>query len=411
VLDLLKGLRVVECGILLIGDVPCMLFGDLGADVIKIEEPRKGDYIRDMLGQIVPHHSPPHLQVNKNKRSVALNLNKDEGRAALFELVRTADIFVDGLRGGATDKMGVGYQALKKVKPDIIYLANCGFGHSGPYKRLASHGFSMNGVTGGLPLRRTQEGYLDSSRANETDLFGGIGNGGTGGTYAVAAALAAMLRRGRTGQGAFIDAAACDSMICGSWFAAALNLNFDRLASAEDLSPRDEPQVSPWPQGSTRYALYEDSAGRALMFAAVEQKFWDRFCDVTGRKELKATFRSHLRNDFGQDKPWLRQEIQSIFSRRTSEEWVVLGLEHDIPISPVNRLLEVPEDPHIRARGMIVDRDHPRAGTFTYTLYPAIVDGEHSDVTIPAPLLGEHTEEVLGALGYSKEQIRAACSV
>jgi len=174
--DLLKGVRVLEFGILLNGDVLGMYLSDLGAEVIKVEEPSRGDYLRDMLGIITPHHSPAHLQVNKNKKSVAINVHTEAGKRAFFELLKTVDIFADGLRGGACDAMGVGYEAQKKVKPDIIYMANTGFGMTGPYSRMPAHGYSMIAAVGGLSAKKDADGFVDRS-ANETDVFGGVRGG------------------------------------------------------------------------------------------------------------------------------------------------------------------------------------------------------------------------------------------
>lgn len=126
-LKLLEGVRVIECAVLFNGDQTGRLLADMGADVIKVESPRGGDYLRDFLGQITPHNSPAHLYVNRNKRSIALNLRSDEGRAKFFELLRTADIFVDGFAGDACAKLGIGYEDQIKVKPDIIYAQCSGF--------------------------------------------------------------------------------------------------------------------------------------------------------------------------------------------------------------------------------------------------------------------------------------------
>ncbi len=403
--DLLEGVRVLEFGILLNGDLLGMLLSDLGAEVIKVEEPGTGDYLRDMLGIITPHHSPAHLQVNKNKKSVTINVNTDAGKHAFFELLKTVDIFADGLRGGACDAMGIGYEAQKKVKPDIIYMANTGFGMTGPYSKLAAHGFSMIAVAGGLSGEKTEDGFVERCE-NKTDVFGGV-HGGAGGNFAVMAGLAALIRRNRTGQGAFIDVAASDANVAGSWLATVTNLNFHRITDLVGMSPRGE-KSDGWPAGSNRYGMYEAKDGRFLIFCAIEPKFWYNFCDAVGRDDIKDTMRIDLATDYGIDKPWLRKVLADIFRERTADEWMKLAIERNVPIAVANTLDEVPNDPHFRARGILHDKEHPRAGMFTYVRYPAIIDGKHSDVKIPAPLLGEHTEEVLASVGLSKQEIADA---
>ncbi|WP_202842534.1 CaiB/BaiF CoA transferase family protein [Luteimonas saliphila] len=403
--DLLKGVRVLEFGILVNGDHLGMLLSDLGAEVIKVEEPGKGDYIRDILGTIVPRHSPAHLQVNKNKKSVTINVNSEAGKRAFFELLKTVDIFADGLRGGACEAMGIGYEAQKTIKPDIIYMANTGFGMTGPYARLGAHGYSMVAVAGGLHARKDEHGFVERS-GNEHDLFGGI-KGGPGAPFAVMAGLAALWRRQRTGQGAFIDVAASDANLATSWLAAVTNLNYDRITDLTGMAPRGQPNEG-WPNGSVYYALYEAKDGRNMMFCAIEPKFWRNFCDAIGRGDLRDRINSELSVDYGVDKPEMRAVLADIFRTRTAEEWTALALEKNIPMSVANTLDQVPEDPHNRARGILVGGEHPIAGPFTYLRYPAIIDGRHSEVVEPAPTLGAHTQDVLSTIGLSEAEIAAA---
>jgi formyl-CoA transferase len=403
--DLLRGIRVLEFGILLNGDHLGMLLSDLGAEVIKVEEPIKGDYLRDMLGQITPHHSPAHLQVNKNKKSVTINVNTEAGRAAFFELLKTIDIFADGLRGGACEAMGIGYEAQKKVKPDIIYMANTGFGMTGPYSRMGAHGYSMLAVVGGLPAEKDKDGFVDRVAAGG-DLFGGI-KGGAGGPFAVMAGLAALWRRSQTGKGAFIDVAASDANLAASWLATVTNLNYDRLVDLTGMAPRGVANDG-WPAGSILYALYEARDGRYMMFGAIEPKFWYNFCDAINRPDIRDTIRTDIPVDYGIERPWMRQVLADIFREKTSAEWMQLALEKNIPICVANTLDQTPDDPHNKAREILFEKDHPRAGPFMYLRYPAIIDGKHSGVEIPAPLLGEHTNEVLSSVGLTQDQIAAA---
>lgn len=402
--DLLKGVRVLEFGILLNGDHLGMLLSDLGAEVIKVEEPGTGDYLRDMLGQITPHHSPAHLQVNKNKKSVTIDVRTEAGKHAFFELLKTIDIFADGLRGGACEAMGIGYEAQRAVKPDIIYMANTGFGMTGPYARLGAHGYSMLAIVGGLPASRDENGFVD--RCESKDLFGGV-KGGAGAPFAVMAGLAALWRRSRTGQGAFIDVAASDANLAASWLATVTNLNYEKLTDLTGMAPRGIPNEG-WPAGSILYALYETKDERFLMFCAIEPKFWYNFCDAIGRDDIRDTIRTDIPVDYGVERPWMRQVLADIFRSKTAAEWMKLALEKNIPLAVANTLEQTPNDPHNKARGILLEGEHPGAGPFTYLRYPAIIDGDHSGVVIPAPGLGEHTNEVLGALGLTQTEIDAA---
>jgi len=402
--DLLKGVRVLEFGILLNGDHLGMLLSDLGAEVIKVEEPGTGDYLRDMLGQITPHHSPAHLQVNKNKKSVTLNVRTEAGRHAFFELLKTIDIFADGLRGGACEAMGIGYAAQRAVKPDIIYMANTGFGLTGPYARLGAHGYSMLSIVGGLPASKDENGFVD--RADSTDLFGGI-KGGAGAPFAVMAALAGLWRRSQTGQGALIDVAASDANLAASWLATVTNLNYEKITDLTGMAPRGEPNEG-WPAGSVYYALYEAKDGRFIMFCAIEPKFWFNFCDAIGRDDLRDKIRTDIPVDYGIERPEMRQVLADIFRERDSAAWMRMALEQNVPLAVANTLDQTPHDPHNVARGMLHEGVHPGAGPFTYLRYPAIIDGARSGVAIPAPALGAHTTEVLSAIGLTEAEISAA---
>ncbi len=402
--DLLKGVRVLEFGILLNGDHLGMLLSDLGAEVIKVEEPGTGDYLRDMLGQITPHHSPAHLQVNKNKKSVTINVRTEAGKRAFFELLKTVDIFADGLRGGACEAMGIGYEAQRAVKPDIIYMANTGFGLTGPYARLGAHGYSMLAIVGGLPAKKDENGFVD--RTESTDLFGGV-KGGSGAPFAVMAALAALWRRSQTGQGALIDVAASDANMAASWGAVVTNLNYERITDLTGMAPRGKPNDG-WPAGSIYYALYEAKDGRFIMFCAIEPKFWYNFCAATGRDDLRDKIRTDIPVDYGIDRPEMRQVLADIFRSKDSAEWMRIALEQNVPLAVANTLDQTPDDPHNKARGMLLEGGHPGAGPFTYLRYPAIIDGARSGVAIPAPALGEHTTEVLAAAGLSEAEIAAA---
>src|SRR5277367_3772190 len=202
-MHLLGGVRVLECAMLPTGDQTSRLLGDLGADVIKIERPGTGDYLRELGDRITDQNSVFHLYCNRNKRSVELNLRSDEGRGIFFKLLKTADILVDGFAGDACDKLGIGYAAQRAIKPDIIYCQANGFGTRGSYSQIPVHGYMMGAVAG-------QERYLvDDAGVVTTMLDEGLYfSGSTDGPlstalYAALTAVAALQQRGRTGEGAY----------------------------------------------------------------------------------------------------------------------------------------------------------------------------------------------------------------
>ena len=402
---LLEGVRVLEAAVLFNGDNVGMLLGDLGAEVIKIESVGRGDYLRDFLGQIVPHQSPAHLQVNRNKRSVALNLKDEEGRKAFFELLKTIDIFVDGFAGDACEKLGIGYEAQKAIKPDIIYLQYTGYGAAGPYAQIPTHGRQMNALVGGLPAKMNEDGFVE--RVFNTQYMGGteMAPGGpmAGAPFAALAAVSALSQRNLTGKGAYIDVAGSDAVLMGSWPGASYTLNWDRITDFVGLYPRTA--ASGGNEGeSARYQLYETKDGFHVLFCAIEPKFWNNFCKAADRSDLMV-HDAKAPVDFAGGDDELRREIQSIFHTRTLDEWMKIAVDYDIAMGPSHRLEDVVEDSHIRFRGLVSEQVHPVAGPFTYITFPAMIDGEPYGKVAPAPGLGEHTDEVLGEIGLSADDI------
>ena len=389
---LLEGTRVIECAVLFNGDQTGRHLADLGADVIKVEAPDVGDYLRDFQGQIVPHHSPAHMYVNRNKRSVTLNLRSDAGREVFFQLLRTADIFVDGFAGDACTRLGIGYEQQRQVKPDIIYAQCSGFGAHGPYAQIPTHGQMMGALGGGVRLAVGSDGLVAEQ--------GGLADGTVvGPLYTALTAIAALHARGRTGEGAYIDGAGSDAVLSTQWFHAIYAWNDDRLTGRQGMS-----------QGSGRnpkYHFYETKDRRFVLLCAIEPKFWENFCRAVGRSDLLELHDRSAPVDFGSGNDALAYELQAIFHERTKVEWAELAVTHDIALGPANQVADLRDDPQLSARGIVHDSVHPVAGPFTDVGWPAIVAGQEFDVTKPAPLLGEHVDEVLAEVGYDQGAIAA----
>ncbi|MGE0139851.1 MAG: CaiB/BaiF CoA transferase family protein [Ilumatobacteraceae bacterium] len=410
---LLEGVRVLEVAVLFNGDLVGQHLGDLGADVIKVEAPGRGDYLRDMLGQIVPHHSPAHLQVNRNKRSITLDPRTEEGREVFWQLLATADVFVDGLIAGACDRLGIGYDEQRRRKPDIVYCHCSGFGYTGDYAAIPTHGQMMNAAAGAVTVGMDADGFV-RHRANDELMYGTTGGGDGTGAAAVHAALrtaAALVRRDRTGDGAFLDAAGADAVIAQGWIGAVYGWNESRLTDRRGLRAPGTPVFS-----SARYQYYETSDARFVLFCGIEPKFWSRFCEAIERRDLiVAEAPGDAPVDFAHGDDELRHTLQGIFATRTQREWIELARTADIPIGPAHqRVGELRDDPHLAARSIMVDGEHPVAGPFHYVGSPVIVDGQPFAVARPAPELGQHTAEVLAEIGIDEArlaQLRAAGAI
>jgi formyl-CoA transferase len=400
-ISLLSGIRVLECAVLVQGGHTGRLLGDLGADVVKIENPQAGDYIRDIGGVITPQNSPYHLLHNRNKRSITIDLRRDEGRELFWELLRTADIFVDGFAGSACERLGIGYEAQRKVKPDIIYLQSSGFGARGPYAEVPVHGYMMMAQGGALHLEMCEDGFVRQTPDPSAVFQGTFSAPIVGALYGALTAVAALEQRRRTGQGAFIDSSGTDATIALRGAENVARWNAGRITDVTAVPNIGHPD-------SPKYDYYETKDGKFMVLAAIEPKFWRNFCAAVGRPDLAAQIDETYAVDFSNaGGPELAAEIQKIFHTRTMDEWMALALDHDIAMGPANRAEDILDDAHVRAREIVHESVHPHAGPFTTVGWPAPVTGQPFGIGNDAPLLGEQTDEILGELGRSAADIAA----
>jgi crotonobetainyl-CoA:carnitine CoA-transferase CaiB-like acyl-CoA transferase len=375
---------VLESAQLLNGDYTGQILADEGCDVIKVESPFRGDYLRDFLGQIKPHtkgHSPVHIILNRNKRSVTVNLRTDEGKQILHRMLADTDVFLDGNSTGALDAIGVGYEDLRRIKPDIVFAAISGLGNKGPYARVPTHGQSMNALAGTDAYDVDEQGNAVLSREPGRAL-NAPGGWIVGPLYTAMAISAALLRRERTGEGAYIDVAASDAAVAASWMAVVQILNRDRIG-ADQTGGNSGP----------KYGVYQTKDGKFVLVALIEHHFFEHFCTAIGREDLLQEgvgFRSHnVAVDWGPES--LRPVMREILRSKTQREWMEIAVAHDCVIAPANSADDLLDDPHIQAREAIVDYVHPTGGPVHLTGNPIKVEGEHFTIERPAPALGEHT--------------------
>jgi formyl-CoA transferase len=400
-IKLLEGVRVIECAMLPTGDNTSKLLGDLGADVIKVERPGYGDYLRVLGGLLAPDNSPFHLSSNRNKRSMELNLRDPRGREIFFDLLRTADIFVDGFASDACDKLGIGYEAQRAVKPDIIYCQANGFGRFGPYGKIPGHGYQFQSVGGAVVLREDDEGLMwEVPEGEGTEYFGGSLDGPlVGAVYAAMTALAALQQRARTGQGAFIDTACCDAVMAMQQTDCVLQWNLDKIYDRR----QPPPPYGTSPHARPKYSHFKCKDGKHVQLAAIEPKFWENFCRAIGRDDLKDQHDNTLPIEFFGNDANLVYLLRDVFLTKTAQEWVKIAVDFDVPLVPTNSRMEVLHDPHLLARDAIETMVHPAVGEFTMPGWPAMVQGQHYETHRHAPALGEQTDEILAELGLDKK--------
>jgi crotonobetainyl-CoA:carnitine CoA-transferase CaiB-like acyl-CoA transferase len=403
-MHLLGGVRVLECAILPTGDQTSRLLGDLGADVIKVERPGTGDYLRELGDRITPQNSVFHLLCNRNKRSIELDLRSDAGRAVFYDLLATADIFVDGFAGDACEKLGIGYEAQRAVKPDIIYCQANGFGTRGEYSQIPVHGYMMGSVAGQERYHVDDAGAVTTALSDGLYFSGSIDGPLSTALYAALTAVAALHQRDRSGEGAYIDAAGADAVLANQCLDAVMAWNADRITDRRNPAPTVglDPRLRP------KYTWYQTKDDKIVLLAAIEHKFWDNFCRAAGRPDLLEVKDTTFAVDFADGgRADLFDLLVPIFRERTQAEWVTLARVHDIPLCPGNSRMETLTDPHLRAREIINESVHPVAGPYTSTGWPAPVSNQPFELYRHAPALGEHTAEILSGIGYSEERIAA----
>ncbi len=386
-MGLLEGLRVVEVALL----APNMLgmhLADLGADVVKVEEPGRGDYTRAVGGARLDGISMLHVRWNRAKRSIAIDLRTNEGAAVFGDLVARSEVVIEGLRAGALERRGLGYEALTTLNPALVFASLSGFGQTGPYRDLATHGVAYDAYAGLAAPDRTDDDFPTIPRH-----YYDIGTK-AGALYATVGVLAAVLRARATGRGTWLDIAQSD---------AAVAFNAGRLD--ELLTGAEIPKQPGGMTAAVRYQYYDTADSRTILFQASERHFFERFCHAVERSDLLggpagAEFGEHARGDVT-----LRRELAGIFATRTQAEWVTFFVEHDVPGGPVNRPAELLDDPQFQVR--FAPPDGLAAGE-PRLLGTPIHTGETRPPTRPAPMLGEHTDEVLrDLLGYDDARIGA----
>ena len=357
----LQGLRILTLAEQYPGPYATLLLADLGADVIIVERPAGGD----------PSRMSPefHAALNRNKRSVALNLKDEADKASLVTLIGSADVFMEGYRPGTLERLGFGYRQVSAIKPAIVYASISGFGQSGPYRDRPAHDLSYQAVAG-LLAQRAASG---STRLPEGPALGDLSSG----MFAVIGILSALLQRTRTGKGQHIDVSMTDGLV--SWMSIQLGQVLNGGANRPLIS---EPA----------YGLFKTADGKLLSLSiAYEDWFWTALCAVLGLA-AGAGLTGAQRAD---DAPRLRDRIAEIVATETLATWTRRFDKAGVPWAPVQDLAEVAADPHFAARGMF-SKVPTRDGERSYVAQPLLFDGVRPAPSRDVPGLGEHNAELLG---------------
>jgi alpha-methylacyl-CoA racemase len=385
----LSGVRVLDLSRLLPGGFCSLLLADFGADVVKVEDTGMGDYVR---------WSPPYyegaddsakgalfLALNRNKRSIRIDLKTDGGREALLRLVAGADVLIDGFRPGVLDRLGVGHDTLRAANGGLVICAITGYGQDGPLRDRSGHDMNYLGLIGLLGLTGEAGGPPVQAAGQIADIGGGA-------LMAAFGIMAALHHRDRTGEGQVVDVSMADGAL--SWMAMVAARHF-----ADGAVPR---------RGGLElagslvcYRPYQCADGWVTL-GALEPKFWQAWCRGVGREDL-------VERQFERAGSAAHVEVQSIFMERTRAQWEAFAGEHDCCLEPVLDLGEALDSELVRARGMVVEHEQPGAERTVRLLGVPVKLSETPGDTAqrPGPALGEHTAEVLAAAGYGPEEIAA----
>ncbi|MFQ5846073.1 MAG: CaiB/BaiF CoA transferase family protein [Candidatus Methylomirabilales bacterium] len=382
----LEGVVVLDVTQIMAGPFCTLLLADMGADVIKVEKPQGGDDTRGMGPPFIHGESAAFLAINRNKRSVVLNLKSEEGRDVFRRLARRSDILVENFRPGTMESLDFHYEALRQINPTIIYCSVSGFGGTGPYRGRGGFDLVAQGMSGLISVTGHPDGPPTKVGVPISDLSAGM--------YAAYGVLAAYVHRLKTGEGQYVDTSLLEGALAYTFWESAIY-----FASGE----------IPRPMGSAHrlnapYQVFETADG-AISIGAANQSTWEKLCGVLGRRDLLEDPRFRTNADRVRHYQELGALLQPVFHERKTAEWLARLETAGVPAGPIYNMADVYGDPHVRDRGMLVELEHPVAGKINNIGIPVKLSLTPGQIRRPAPLLGQHTDEVLVWLGLDPSEI------
>ncbi len=380
----LADVRILDCTRLLPYHYCTQLLGDLGAEIVKVEEPIVGDYGR--WGDASrSYESPAYLLANRNKKSLKLNLKHENGKAIFKKLVPDYDVIIESFRPGVMDRLGLGYEVIKEIKADIIYCSTNGFGQTGPLRDKPGHDLNYLAVSGILGLTGQHTGRPVVPGALFSDLAGG-------GLFTAFAILSALMGKANSDPkdngGQYIDVCQADVMA-----------SFNLLGVAEHIAAQKgkKPRPVDLRGGSIVYNTYITKDGRFMSLGCNEEKFWCNFLEATDRMDLMEFHLSDYREgDQG------TEAVKTLMASKTQQEWLDLLKDVDTCVMPVLDTGQMLEDEQLRERGVVTYMDDPDRGRLVQLGFPAKFSDQLDTMRSPSPTFGQHTDEILGDLGYDE---------
>ena len=385
----LSDVLVIDLSRVLAGPYCTMMLGDLGAEVIKVEMPGRGDDSRQWGPPYVGSESAYYLCTNRSKKGMTLNLKSEQGRAILQSLIAMSDVVVENFRVGTMERWGMGYEDLKEANPGLVYCAISGYGSDGPYRDRPGYDFVIQAEDGIMSITGPAQGPPYKVGVAIVDI--------TTGMFSATAILAALREKEQSGLGQQIDMSLLE---CGvAWLA---NVAGNYLVSGEPPGRygNDHPNIVP-------YGVFEAADGHVALGIGNDRQF-QAFCRTAGCLELATDPRFGSNPDRVKNRDLLIPLLQTVFRRKTCQEWIAIFLAADIPGGPINTIDQVFEHPQLKARRILTELPHPTAGSVEMVRSPMNLCRTPPAPQYPPPLLGEHTEEILtNYLGYNSKDVTA----
>ncbi|MCL5961332.1 MAG: CoA transferase [Chloroflexi bacterium] len=379
----LRGVTILDMAKRLPGAICTLLLADMGAEVIKIEDPREGDGFRGQPPPLVRDESALFLAINRNKKSLKIDLKKDEGKEVFFKLVKQADVVFESFKPGTMDRLGLSYEVLREHNPALIYCAISGYGQEGPYRDRPGHDINYIARGGVLALTGI-EGKPVIPGVQVADL-------GAGSFMAALGIVSALYGRKQTGQGRFVDISLHDGVV----FWAMQHILESGITGGAPVRG-DLFLGGRW----ACYNVYETKDGKYVTVGSLEPKFWQNFCRALGREDFVP-----YQFKVGEKQAEMKAALRETFRTRTRDEWTAFFKDVDTCVEPMLEMPEILSDPHLLYRKTIFDFDHPTEGRIKQVASPISLSDDRAEVRTPPPAWGEHNREILGRLGYSGEEI------
>lgn len=381
----LSDIKILDLTRLLPGPFASLMLADLGASVVKVEQPGEGDYNRHYKAAI-GGVGASFLMLNRNKKSITINLKHPKGVDIFKQLAAQADVVIEGFRPGVMKRLGVGWDDLKAVNERLIYCAITGYGQDGPYSMYPGHDINYLGYAGALEVTGPRGGKPLMPGVQVADIGGGA-------LYAAFSIMAAIHARSNTGKGQFLDVSMTDGVV--AWMA----VNYSALrATGGEVPTRGEMRLN---GGVPCYGIYECSDGKYVTLGALEEKFWKNFCEKVGKPHLL----EHSRAE-GDKRDEVEKELVEMFKSKTSREWLDLLEKEDICFGPVNTVADAVRDPQIASRRMFFTMEQAQAGKIPQVAFPVRFSDTPFSPRTPPPRLGEHNKMIYSSLGLDVDELK-----